>query len=69
MPSRSDQRRYRRCPACATVSQASAFRRAPMQKTVFGSGVLRICPACGEALRLDAFTRVERPEPGQESTN
>jgi uncharacterized protein (DUF983 family) len=36
-----------------------------MQKTVFGSGVLRICPACGEVRRLDAFIRVQRPEPGQ----
>jgi hypothetical protein len=52
---------YRRCPSCQTVSQASAFRRAPGPGPVQGQLQRRKCPGCGHVAPLMGFTIVERP--------
>jgi hypothetical protein len=56
---------YRRCPSCQTVSQASAFRRAPIPFNAPGRLQRRTCPACGYVAVLMAFQIVARPESDQ----
>lgn len=57
--------RYRRCPQCKAVSQASAFRREPGQRAIPGRMERRICPQCGHTDLLMRFPIVARPQPGQ----
>jgi hypothetical protein len=61
MQHRPQQLRYRRCPSCQVVSQASAFRRA--QGPVHAAGQLqrRRCPTCGFIGPLADFAIAERP--------
>jgi hypothetical protein len=54
--------RYRRCPSCAVIRQASTFRRAPMQGFARGQLERRTCPACGHVAQLMDFPIAERPD-------
>jgi hypothetical protein len=57
--------RYRRCPQCQTVHQASAFRRAGGRTgtPTFARRAERRqqCPSCGFIGLLAAFQPAERP--------
>ena len=53
--------RYRRCPNCQTVGQASAFRRATGPTNVAGQLQRRRCPRCGFTGPLMGFPLAERP--------
>jgi ssDNA-binding Zn-finger/Zn-ribbon topoisomerase 1 len=65
MPSRHPLR-YRRCPNCQEVRQASEFRRATGPTSVVGQLQRRRCPACGHVAPLMTFTIAEGPgEPSE----
>ena len=59
--------RYRRCPQCQTVRQASDFRRAggPTGTPTFAPRAQRRqqCPSCDFVGLLRDFRIAERPEP------
>jgi hypothetical protein len=54
--------RYRRCPGCQVVHQASEFRRASGPVHAPGQLQLRECRECGYVGPLRDFQIVERPE-------
>jgi hypothetical protein len=59
---------YRRCPSCQAVSQASAFRRAPIPFNAPGRLQRRTCPSCGYVAVLMSFVIAERPAEPDEGT-
>ena len=56
--------RYRRCPNCQTVRQASDFRRATGPTNLAGQLQRRRCPGCGFTGPLMGFSLAERPLDG-----
>jgi hypothetical protein len=67
MPRRT--KRFRRCPSCGVIRQATEFRRATGTGDAVGQLQRRTCPVCGHIAPLLAFTIVEQPKPDQGEAN
>ena len=62
MVKRRRERKYRRCQECGHVDAASAFRRAPKQRTLpIGPQLRVVCPGCAHIAPYWAFPEIEPP--------